>query len=321
MRVVFAGTPDFSVPSLKALIDSPLVNLVAVYCQPDRPAGRGRKIQAGPVKSRAIQASVPIFQTENINTEEAVSHFKSLNPDLMVVVAYGALLKKQLLEIPGLGCFNLHASLLPRWRGAAPIQRAIECGDAKSGVSLMRIEEKLDAGPVLARSEINLGDNATAGWLHDRLSVMAGDLLLNNLEALCSQQLVPQDQDPSQATYAKKLSKAESCINWTESAVQIERRVRAFNPWPGSVISIEGTALKVLKASIAPRHESASPGEVLEVAREGIVVQSGQDAIRIEQVQKSGGAAMPVADYLNGHRVRSGMRLDSMPLHQSPPSK
>ncbi len=311
MRVVFAGTPDFAVPSLEALLDSSLADVVAVYCQPDRPSGRGRTIRPGPVKSKATKAAVPVFQPERINTPEAIAQLKSLKPDLMIVVAYGALLKKQHLEIPRLGCFNLHASLLPRWRGAAPIQRAIEAGDGLSGVSLMRIVEALDAGPVLAQSAINLCEQVTGGWLHDRLSKMAAGLLIENLPALASGKLKEQTQNISQVTYAKKLNRKESWVDWTGSARQIERQIRAFDPWPGCMFSIEGKTLKILEASTTSHHESATPGQILEVGPEGIMVQSGQDAIRIEKVQKPGGKAMRVADYLNGHSVRIGIILDT----------
>ncbi len=311
MRVVFAGTPDFAVPSLEALLDSPLADPVAVYCQPDRPSGRGRTIRPGPVKSKAMKADVPVYQPEKINTSETIAQLKTLRPDIMIVVAYGALLKKQHLEIPRLGCFNLHASLLPRWRGAAPIQRAIEAGDSISGVSLMRIVEELDAGPVLDQSEINLDKHETGGWLHERLSKIAADLLIQNLPALASGRLEEQTQDISRVTYAKKLGKEESWVNWTDSAEQIERRVRAFDPWPGYMFSIEGTTLKLLKASTTSHQQSAAPGQILQVEPEGIVVQSGQDAVRIEKVQKSGGKAMQVADYLNGHSVRTGIILDT----------
>jgi len=311
MRVVFAGTPDFAVPSLEVLLDSSLADPVAVYCKPDRPSGRGRTIRPGPVKSKATKAAVPVFQPEKINTPEAIAQLKSLKPDLVVVVAYGALLKKQHLEIPRLGCFNLHASLLPRWRGAAPIQRAIEAGDAISGVSLMRIVEELDAGPILAQSETSLDEHVTGGWLHDRLSRMAADLLIQNLPALASGKLTEQKQNRSKVTYAKKLGKEESWVDWTNSAGQIERRIRAFVPWPGCMFSIEGRPLKILKASAIPHQESASPGQILQVGPEGIVVQSGKGAIRIEKVQKPGGKAMHVADYLNGHSMHAGITLDT----------
>lgn len=313
MRVVFAGTPDFAVPSLEVLLESSLAGLVAVYCQPDRPSGRGRTIRPGPVKSKATQAAVPVYQPEKINTPEAIAQLQSLKPDLVLVVAYGALLKKQHLEIPRLGCFNLHASLLPRWRGAAPIQRSIEAGDTMSGVSLMRIVEELDAGPVLAQSEINLAEHVTGGWLHDRLSEMAANLLIQNLPALASGKLKEQPQNVSQVTYAKKLGREESWVNWTDSAGQIERRIRAFDPWPGCLFSIEGKTLKILKASTTSHQASTTPGQVLQAGPEGIVVQSGQDAIRIEQVQKPGGKAMRVADYLNGHPVRTDIILDPVP--------
>ncbi|MCY4051247.1 MAG: methionyl-tRNA formyltransferase [Gammaproteobacteria bacterium] len=314
MRVVFAGTPDFAVPSLKALLKSSLVNLVAVYCQPDRPSGRGRKILPGPVKSTAINAGIPVLQPAKINSLEAITQFQSLQPDLMIVVAYGALLKKQHLDIPNFGCFNLHASLLPRWRGAAPIQRAIEAGDSTSGVSLMRIVEELDAGPVLAQSKITLKKNATGGWLHDQLAKMAADLLSENLLVLTSQKLKEQPQNISHVTYASKLSKAESWLNWTDHAEQIERRIRAFDPWPGSMIRIDGKTLKILQASTIFHPGSNTPGQILKVDQNGIIVQSGLGAIQIEKLQKSGGKVMRVAEYLHGHSVRTGMLLDTANL-------
>ncbi len=314
MRVVFAGTPDFAVPSLKALLKSSLVDLVTVYCQPDRPSGRGRKILPGPVKSIALNAGIPVLQPAKMDSPESISEFKSLKPDLMIVVAYGVLLKKQHLKIPRLGCFNLHASLLPRWRGAAPIQRAIEAGDTTSGVSLMRITEQLDAGPLLRQSRIKLNKSATGGWLHDQLANLAADLLVQSLQDLISGNFKEQPQDFSQVTHASKLNKAEAWVNWSESADQIERRIRAFDPWPGSMIGIDGKTLKVLQVSTTFHHGLNTPGQILKVDLDGIVIQSGQGAIRIEKVQKPGGKIMRIADYLNGHSVRSGMLLDPTPL-------
>ena len=242
MRVVFAGTPDFSVPILQAVLDSGH-SVLAVYCQPDRPAGRGRKLTPGPVKQLAVQHRIPVFQPASLNSAEARRELAELRPDLMVVVAYGLILPQAVLDLPARGCVNLHASLLPRWRGAAPIQRAILAGDRQSGVCLMQMEAGLDSGPVLAEVRTDITDDDTGGSLHDRLSRLAADLLARHLDDLAQGVLVPTLQDESLVTYASKLDKGEATLNWQQDAAQLERQVRAFNPWPVAQARYQGLSL------------------------------------------------------------------------------
>ena len=317
MRVVFAGTPEFSVPCLQALIGCG-VNLVGVYCQPDRPAGRGKKLQASPVKQLALAHALPVFQPENLRQPNAIAELAGLSPDLMVVTAYGLLLPREVLEIPRLGCVNLHASLLPRWRGAAPIQRAIEAGDVTTGVTLMQMEAQLDAGPILAKSTIHIAEGETAGALHDRLSELAGELLKQNLDYIAEENLAPEAQEQQQVTYAAKLSKAESPLDWGRSAVDLERKIRALYPWPVATMRMEDVLLRVIRASIWPNLEKNPnldvklqvPGTVVSSDPEGIRVVTGQGCLNIEVLQKPGGKPLPVKQFINGMPICVGTVLE-----------
>ncbi len=250
MRVVFAGTPAFSIPCLTALLGAPRVELVGVYTQPDRPAGRGKKPRPSRIKQFARAHGAAVFQPESFADEATLDALRRLRPELMVVVAYGLLLPAAVLAIPALGCVNLHASLLPRWRGAAPIQRALEAGDATTGVSLMQMEPGLDRGPLLAASSIPIQPDDTGGSLHDRLARLAGELLAANLSALAAQTLAATPQDESLTCYAHKLQKAEAVLDWRLSAVALERKVRAFNPRPMARAKLGGVWLKVLQATV-----------------------------------------------------------------------
>ena len=318
MRVVFAGTPDFAVPSLLALLSHSRVEVVGVYTQPDRPAGRGKKLQASAVKQTAIKQQVPVFQPASFRVPESVSGLKSLEPDLMVVVAYGLLLPEAVLSIPRLGCVNLHGSLLPRWRGAAPIQRAIEAGDAVTGITLMQMDRGLDTGAMLAKQEAPISDRDTGQTLHDTLSQIGGELLSDSLDAIFDQALEAASQDETQATYAPKLSKQEAVIDWHKSATEIGRKVRALFPWPIATTVMDGLTLRVLEAALPdllePGHSlnpsTAAPGQVIATDGRRITVQTGGGALHLLRLQKSGGKPMAVLDFLNGVKILPGSHFD-----------
>ena len=301
MRIVFAGTPEFAVPSLRAAARHHEV--VAVYTQPDRPAGRGRGLTPSPVKLEAVARGIPVYQPDTLRTPEAQAQLRALQPDLMVVVAYGLILPKKVLAIPTHGCWNVHASLLPRWRGAAPIQRAIEAGDAETGVCLMQMEKGLDSGPVLLQAKLAIGDNETGGQLHDRLSELGAEVLGDGL-GLARAELFPRPwiQPEAGVTYAHKLDKAEARLDWSHSATALANKVRAFNPWPMADALIAGERVRVHGAIALPLEHRAEPGTVLLAGRDGIDIACGVGALRVRVLQRDGGKAITAADYLNGRR-------------------
>jgi len=301
MRIVFAGTPEFSVPVLQAVLDS-RHSVVAVYSQPDRPAGRGRKMTAGPVKQLALRRRIPVCQPTTLNSDKARHELAELRPDLMVVVAYGLILPQAVLDLPARGCVNLHASLLPRWRGAAPIQRAILAGDRHSGVCLMQMEAGLDSGPVLAELSTDIADEDTGGSLHDRLSRLAADLLVGHLGDLEQGVLEPVVQDESLVSYAGKLDKSEAVINWQQDAAQLERQVRAFNPWPVAQAKYQGQVLRVWNAK-AIDSAAGMPGSVVAAGKQGIDVVCATGCLRLLTIQLPGGKRLSAADFLNARSV------------------
>lgn len=302
MNIIFAGTPDFSLPVLQMLLASQHP-LVAVYTQPDRPAGRGRKLTASPVKQLAEDNNINIYQPVKLTDAGVLDRLHQLAPDLVVVVAYGLLLPQAVLDLPRLGCINIHASLLPRWRGAAPIQRAIIAGDQETGVSLMQMEIGLDSGPVLASQPCTIHLNETGGQLHDRLALMGAALLEENLEKIASGQLTPRQQDESGLTYAKKIDKQEAVIDWQHGAAAIARQVAAFNPWPVAETIRDGERLRIWEASAVDRVTTAAPGTVIDESRDGIDVACGEGVLRIGHLQLPGAKAVAAVDFLNAHTL------------------
>lgn len=301
MRIVFAGTPDFAVPSLRAAAQHNEV--VAVYTQPDRPAGRGRELTPSPVKREALLRGIPVLQPENFKAAISRKALRALEPDLMIVVAYGLILPQSVLDIPVHGCWNVHASLLPRWRGAAPIQRAIEAGDRETGVCLMQMEKGLDTGPVLLAQTTEIGDGETGGQLHDRLAELGAQTIRDGL-GLLRAGLYPRPwvQPEEGVTYAHKLDKAEARLDWNQPATALAAKVRAFNPWPMAEAVLAGERVRLHGAVALPLAHGASPGTVLQAGRDGIDVACGEGALRIRVLQRDGGKAITAADYLNGRR-------------------
>jgi methionyl-tRNA formyltransferase len=302
MRLVFAGTPEFSVPSLHACLVSG-AEVVAVYTQPDRPAGRGRKLSASPVKQAALDAGIVVEQPETLRDKDARAHLAAYAPDLMIVVAYGLILPKSVLAIPRLGCWNVHASLLPRWRGAAPIQRAILAGDTETGVDLMQMEAGLDTGPVLLEARTPIRADDTGGSLHDRLAALGASTLADGLARLLRGEGLPATpQRDDGVAYAHKLDKAEARLDWHEPALQLGRKVRAFDPWPVAEAIVDGERLRIWSAE-AIAGDAAEPGRIVATARDTIDIATGDGLLRVREVQREGGRRMAVRDWLNARRA------------------
>ncbi|MBD8874627.1 methionyl-tRNA formyltransferase [Rhodanobacter sp. DHB23] len=299
LRVVFAGTPEFAVPCLEACRASG-AEVVAVYTQPDRPAGRGRKLAPSPVKQAALAAGIAVEQPETLKTAEAQATLAAYRPDLMVVVAYGLILPRKVLAIPRLGCWNVHASLLPRWRGAAPIQRAILAGDSETGVGLMQMEAGLDTGPVLLEKRTAITGDDTGGTLHDRLAALGAEALADGLaRVLAGAMLTATPQVAEGVVYAHKLDKAESALDFSRPAIALERQVRAFDPWPGSDAELAGERVRVWAARAVGPSQAGEAGRVIAAGREGIAIACGEGTLRITALQRAGGRRISAADYLN----------------------
>jgi len=310
LRIVFAGTPEFAAEHLKALLNSPY-EIVAVYTQPDRPAGRGQKLMPSPVKQLALENNIQVLQPPTLRNADAQAELAALKPDLLVVVAYGLILPQVVLDIPRLGCINSHASLLPRWRGAAPIQRAVEHGDAESGVTVMRMEAGLDTGPMLLKVVTPISAEDTGGSLHDRLAAMGPRAVVQAIAGLAAGTLEGEVQNDELATYAHKLNKDEARIDWSRPAVELERLVRAFNPWPITHSTLNGEALKVLAARVFDEVDSESvflpipaPGEILSASKDGLVVACGEQALCLTRLQLPGGKALNFSDLFNSRREK-----------------
>lgn len=298
LRIIFAGTPDFAVHSLQALLDTSH-EVIAVYTQPDRPAGRGRKLTPSPVKSLALEQDIPVYQPLTLRDEDAQKELAALNADLMVVVAYGLILPQVVLDTPRLGCINVHGSLLPRWRGAAPIQRAIHLGDQETGVTIMQMEAGLDTGPMLLKTHLPIEADDTAQSLHDKLAQQGGDALKEAVDGLAAGTLTAEVQDDSLANYAEKLSKAEGELDWSKPAIELDRTVRAFNPWPIAWTLLDEATLRIWHAKAEATEHNQTPGTVISADKTGLVIACGEGALRISTLQLPGKKALSITDILN----------------------
>ena len=301
MRIIFMGTPDFSVPVLEALVDAGH-DVAAVYCQPPRPAGRGKKDRPTPVHARALELGLEVRHPVSLKGAAEQAEFAALGADVAVVVAYGLILPQAVLDAPKRGCLNIHASLLPRWRGAAPIHRAIMAGDAETGICIMQMEAGLDTGPVLMRQATPIGADETTGELHDRLSAMGAALITEALSRL--DDLDVEAQPEQGVTYAAKIDKAEARVDWSKGAVEVDRTIRGLSPFPGAWCEVEGVRIKLLASTIA--EGVGAPGEVLEAGPSGVIVACGQGAVRLLRLQRSGRAAQDAGEFLRGMAVARG---------------
>lgn len=299
LRVIFAGTPDFAADHLQALLNCEH-EVVAVYTQPDRPAGRGKKLTASPVKQLALEHEIPVYQPHSLKSEEAQHELASISADIMVVVAYGLLLPKAVLDTPPRGCINVHGSILPKWRGAAPIQRSVWAGDKQTGVTIMQMDEGLDTGDMLHIAAIDVSAQDTSATLYSRLAELGPQALLHVLDNIDA--LEAQPQDDAQASYAKKLSKEEAQIDWHTDAVQLERNIRAFNPWPVAWAELGGEKVKIWQAEVEPDTQGLTPGTVIRADKNGIVVATVSQALRILSLQLPGKKPLAAADVINARK-------------------
>ena len=308
MRLAFAGTPEFAATALEAILAAGH-EVALVLTQPDRPAGRGMALTASPVKQLALKHGIPVHQPEKLRTEESRQPLVDAAVDVLVVAAYGIILPQVVLDTPRLGCLNIHASLLPRWRGAAPIHRAIQAGDGETGITIMQMDAGLDTGPMLleARTPITLDD--TTATLHDKLALQGGELIVEALAKLEKGELTPIPQPEAGVTYASKISKAEGAIDWDRDVAEIHQAVRAFNPFPGAASPLEGTLIKIWGAQPATGEGRAEPGTVLAADASGILVSCGCGALLLTTLQKPGGKRLPAADFLRGHPIHPGQKF------------
>jgi methionyl-tRNA formyltransferase len=305
MNLVFMGTPDFSVPALDALVAAGH-KVLAVYTQPPRPAGRGQKEQPSPVQRAAEAHGIAVRGPKSLRDAAAQAEFKALRADLAIVAAYGLILPKAILDAPLRGCLNIHASLLPRWRGAAPIQRAIEAGDAETGITIMVMDEGLDTGPMLLKESVPIGPATTAGTLHDALAPMGATLIVRAVAGLANGALVPVPQPAEGVTYAKKIGKDEARLDWRAPAPLLERRIRAFNPYPGAWFEVKGERIRVLAAAAEPRKREAAPGKVLDAA---LTIACGEGALHPTSLQRAGKGPVATDAFLRGFSLPPGTQL------------
>jgi len=308
-RIVFAGTPEFAVPALKKLLVS-RYEVVGVYTQPDKPSGRGQTIMMSPVKQAALEYHLPVFQPVSLRGAEEQKQLAALQPDLIIVAAYGLILPKAVLEIPPLGCLNIHASLLPRWRGASPIQYALLKGDPETGISMMQMAEGLDTGPVLKQAVCPITVNDTAGTLHDKLALLGAEVLLEVLSDLTT--LFPVPQEEEKACYAPKITKQQGMIDWSQEASDIDRMVRAFNPWPVAYTFFEGGYIRIWEGKVSPdKKTDALPGTIIAVSKEDVSVAAGNGTVyNLTKVQPANSKILAVKDYLNASHISEGKRLE-----------
>ncbi len=301
LRIAFAGTPEFAAISLEGLIKNSQHELVAVFTQPDRPAGRGRKIQKSAVKEVAELHNIAVLQPHSFNSSETLEALRNLELDLLIVVAYGQILPRAILDTPRLGCINVHGSLLPRWRGAAPIQRAIEEGDAQSGITIMQMAESLDSGPMYSKTSCNIDQTDTSQTLHDKLANLGAQCLLETLSAIASGSTKLEAQDESQVTYASKLTKAEAEIDWSEPASSIQRKIRAFNPFPVSFTELFDQKVRVWEAEVIQSDHNETTGTINKISRNGIDIVANEGLLRIKTLQLPGKRKVSVSDFLNAN--------------------
>ncbi len=311
MRLVFAGTPDFAATALKSLLQTKH-EVVGVYSQPDRPSGRGRKLIPSPVKQVALEAGIPVFQPQSLKTTEAQEELRALNADVMIVAAYGLILPQAVLDTPRYGCLNIHASLLPRWRGAAPIQRAIAAADRETGITIMQMDAGLDTGDMLLKTATPIEESDTGGSLHDRLAAMGGQAIVDALKALETGTLTAKPQNNEKACYAHKLTKEEGHIDWTEDASSIHRTIRAFNPWPGTYTDADDLRVRIHAAEVIDITSDRHPGTVVARSRDGIDIACGLDVLRVTRLQLSGSRPQSASDLINGGKdiLLPGQELD-----------
>ncbi len=314
LNIIFAGTPDFAASALQACIASQHY-IVAVFTQPDRPSGRGQKINYGPVKQLAINAEIPVYQPLRLDQEQ-FSQIKNFQADVMLVSAYGLLLPKEVLAIPKLGCINIHASLLPRWRGAAPIQRSIITGDTETGISIMQMEEGLDTGPVLQQFECDIQATDTGSSLHDRLACISAAEIVQVLENLQEGKLAAVSQDEIHVSYAKKITKQEANIDWQQSAIVIERKIRAFNAWPVAYTYFGQQRIRIWQAAVSDKSSDKLPGSILSNNKQSIEVVTGAGVINLIALQLAGGKIISAQDFINAHDV-SGYGFTNEPVSNS----
>lgn len=311
MRIIFAGTPDFAIPSLQMLLTSKELTgkhqVCAVYTQPDRPVGRGRKLQPSPVKELALSAGIPVFQPQSLKTDAELRQFSDLQPDLMIVVAYGMILPQAILDIPKYGCLNVHGSLLPRWRGAAPIQRALMAGDKTTGITIMRIALKLDAGDMLHKEEYAISDTDTSADLFLHLSKLGATGLEKVIVQLESGTLKAEKQDETLVTHAEKLTKTEAELDWTQPAEELDRKIRGLNPWPVAQTLYKDNILRIWRAMPIKYDQNPDPGTVISTAK-SLDVATGNGLLRLLEVQMPGGKKLPIQAFLNSHQCQ-GVKL------------